>query len=254
VHERPADRGGDGGPGAVPVFVAVLCGIAAISYSSWILGVFLNPGSGVRDGYVSELSANDQPYHTIFAAGDFMTGALTIVVASTALARLRRRPAAVIGWLALLLFGVGAIGDAVFTLDCAPSLDTGCALRERAAHVSLSHQLHALTSSIVIFAGVAAVLALSMAARRYGWWPALARWGRVLAVAEAGCAVATLVLMLRGESLGLAQRLQISILCLALFVIAWALLVERGTGTTAPASAERTRAVVAAGAQAGERV
>jgi hypothetical protein len=232
------------------VSTAVLCGVAAISYSSWVLGVFLSPGSDVRHGYVSELSANDQPHHSVFSAGDFITGALAIVVAGTALARLRRRPPAVAGWIALLLFGVGAIGDAVFPLDCAPSLDTGCALRERAAQVSFSHQFHALTSSVVIFAGVTAVLALSLAARRYGWWPALARWGRALAVAEGGCAVATLVLMLRGESLGLAQRLQISILSLALFVIAWALLAERGRGA-APARVGRPREGVAAGARAG---
>jgi hypothetical protein len=113
-------------------------------------------------------------------------------------------------------------------MDCAPSMDTGCALRERAEQVSFSHQFHSVTSSVVIFSGIVAILALSLAARRYGWWPALARWGWMLAIAEACCAVATLVLMLLGQWLGLAQRIQVTILCLALFVIAWALLAERG--------------------------
>jgi hypothetical protein len=211
----------------VPVFAGILCGIAAISYSSWVLEVFLDPGIDVRDGYVSELSATDQPYSVVFRAGDLVTGALAIVVASTALVRLRRRPPAVTGWVALLLFGLGAIGDSVFAMDCAPNMDTGCALRERVAQVSFSHQFHALTSGVVVVAGIAAVLALSLAARRYGWWPALARWGWMLAAADAACAVATLALMLAGEPLGLAQRLQISFFCLALLVIAWALLAER---------------------------
>jgi hypothetical protein len=236
VRGRQDDRG----PGAVPVFVGVLCVVAAISYSSWVLETFLSPGIDFLDGYVSELSANDQPYHNVFSGGDFITGVLAIIVAGTALLRLRRRPLTVIGWICLLLFGIGAIGDAVFSMDCAPSMDTGCALRERAGQVSFSHQFHAVTSSLVIFAGIVAILALSLAARRYGWWPALARWGWVLAIAEACFAVATLILMLLGVWLGLAQRIEITILCLALFVIAWALLAERGRDT-AERPSTRTR-------------
>jgi hypothetical protein len=228
------------GPGTVPRFVGVLGLVAAISYSSWVLEMFLSPGIDVFDGYVSELSANDQPYHLIFSGGDLITGVLTIVVAVTALVRLRRSPLAVTGWACLLSFGVWAIGDAVFSMDCAPSMDTGCALRERAEQVSFSHEFHNVTSSMVIVSGIAAILALSLAARRYGWWPALARWGWMLAIAEAVLAVATLVLMLIGEWLGLAQRLQITILCLALLVIAWALLAERGTIPAEEPVRERT--------------
>jgi hypothetical membrane protein len=207
--------------------IGVFQAIAAVSYSSWVLEIFLSPHIDVFDGYVSELSARDQPYHLVFSAGDFITGVLTIVVAVTALLRLRRRPLAVAGWAFLLSFGIWAIGDSVFSMDCAPSLDTACALRERAGQVSFSHEFHDVTSSMVIFSGIAAILLLSIAARRYGWWPALARWGWPLAIAEAGLAIATLALMLAGRWLGLAQRVQITILCLALFVIAWALLADR---------------------------
>jgi hypothetical membrane protein len=210
--------------------VGIIQAIAAVSYSSWVLEIFLSPHIDVLDGYVSELSARDQPYHLVFSAGDFITGVLTIMVAVTALLRLRRRPLAVTGWIFLLSFGIWAIGDSVFAMDCAPSLDTACALRERADKVSFSHQFHDVTSSMVIFCGIAAILMLSIAARRYGWWPALARWGWLLAIAEAGLAIATLALMLAGRWLGLAQRVQITILCLALFVIAWALLAGRRRG------------------------
>lgn len=218
--------------------IGVFQAIAAVSYSSWVLEIFFNPHIDVFDGYVSELSARDQPYHLLFGAGDFITGVLTIVVAGAALLRLRRRPLAVTGWAFLLSFGIWAIGDSVFSMDCAPSLDTACALRERAGKVSFSHEFHDVTSSMVIFSGIAAILMLSIAARRYGWWPALARWGWPLAIAEAGLAIATLALMLVGRWLGLAQRVQISILCLALFVIAWALLADRrraGAGDLADA-------------------
>jgi hypothetical protein len=248
VGERAARRR----PGVVPLVVGVLGVIAAVSYSSWVLEMVLNPHLDVFDGYVSELSARDQPHHLVFSAGDFVTGVLTIVVAGTSLIRLCRRPLAVTGWFFLLSFGGWAIGDSVFSMDCAPSMDTGCALRERAGKVSFSHQFHDVTSSMVIFCGIAAILVLSMAARRYGWWPALARWGWVLAITEAGLAVATLALMLTGEGLGLAQRAQITILCLALLVIAWALLAERGRGEgqaappAAPPSARRADAGTAA--------
>jgi hypothetical membrane protein len=217
--------------------------IAAITYSSWVLEVFLNPHLDVLDGYVSELSARDQPYHLVFSAGDLITGVLTIVIAATALARLRRRPLAVAGWIFLLSFGGWAIGDSVFSMDCAPSVDTTCALRERADKVSFSHQFHEVTSSMVIFSGIAAILVLSVAARRYGWWPTLARWGRPLAITEAGLALLTLALMLTGQWLGLAQRVQVSILALALFVIAWALLTEEPRrGSPGTRQARRTPA------------
>jgi hypothetical protein len=163
----------------------VLAAVAGVSYTAWILEFLLSPDIDVVDGYVSELSARGQPYRLVFSAGDFTTGVLTVGVALAALLMLRRRPWAVAGWSALGLFGLWAIGDSVFSMDCAPSIDTTCALRERADQVSFSHQFHSVTSSLVIFFGIAALLALSIAARRYGWWPALARWGWLLALTEA---------------------------------------------------------------------
>jgi hypothetical protein len=215
------------GPGVLPGFVVVIAAVAGVSYTAWILEFLLSPNIDVVDGYVSELSARDQPYHLVFSAGDFITGVLTIGVAMAALLMLRRRPWAVIGWTSLLLFGVWAIGDSLFSMDCAPSIDTTCALRERAERVSFSHQFHSVTSSLVIFFGIAALLALSIAARRYGWWPVLAHWGWLLALTQTVVTLGTLVLMYLGVWLGLAQRLQISVLCLGLLVIAWALNVDR---------------------------
>lgn len=215
------------GPGVVPVHVIVLAAVAAITYATFLLENALSPRLDFFNGYVSELSAVDQPFHYVYSAGDFVTGNLLITVALSALRRLSRRPLAAAGWAFLGLFGVCAIGDASFPLDCAPSLETWCALRERSEHVSFSHEFHAVTSSAVIVCGVAALLLLSLAARRYGWWPALARWGWLLALAETVCALGTLVAMYLGQWLGLVQRVQISVLCLGLLVIAWALYAAR---------------------------
>ncbi|TYB46156.1 DUF998 domain-containing protein [Actinomadura chibensis] len=212
-----------GGPGIVPVRVIVLAAVAGVSYATFLLENLLSPKLDFLNGYVSELSAVDQPFHAVYSAGDFVTGVLSILVALETLRRLSRRPLATAGWAFLGLFGVCAIGDASFPLDCAPSLETWCALRERSGHVSFSHEFHSVTSSAVIVCGVAALLLLSLAARRYGWWPALARWGWLLALAETVLALGTLVAMYMGQWLGIVQRAQISVLCLGLLVIAWAL-------------------------------
>lgn len=214
-------------PGTVPPIVAGLAGVAAVTYSSWVLGFLFRPELDWVDGYVSELSAGDQPLNWVFGGGDLVTGVLMIFVACVALMRLERRPWAVAGWVALVSFGVWAIGDALFDMDCAPSLDTTCALRERAGLLSFSHTFHSVTSTGVISSGVVSLLCLSIAARRYDWWPAMARWGWLLALIETAAAAGTVFLLWKGFGGGLVQRLQITVLCAGLFVIAWTLRPER---------------------------
>ncbi|SFQ33330.1 MULTISPECIES: DUF998 domain-containing protein [Actinomadura] len=221
------DSDGRDGPGVVPMRVIALAAVAAVTYATFVLENLLSPKLDFFNGYVSELSAVDQPFHLVYSAGDLATGVLSIMVATGTLRRLTRRPLATAGWTFLGLFGVCAIGDASFPLDCAPSLETWCALRERSEHVSFSHEFHSVTSSAVIVCGVAALLLLSLAARRYGWWPALARWGWLLALAETVLALGTLVAMYLGQWLGVIQRAQISVLCLGLLTIAWALYADR---------------------------
>ncbi|REE96318.1 DUF998 domain-containing protein [Thermomonospora umbrina] len=225
---------GSTGPDGVPRYAGVLAAVAGLSYGTFLLGHRLNPDLDVVNGYVSELAAVNQPFSALFGTGDLVTGTCAAAVAALAL---HRRPRAVLtraGWGFLLLFGVCAIGDAVFPLDCAPSLETWCALRERAGQVSFSHGFHAVTSSLVIVFGVLALFTLSLDARRRGRWPSLARWGAVLAVAEAVCGVATLLFMIRGSWLGLMQRIQIGILCAGLLVIAWALCTDRPAPSSRP--------------------
>ncbi|MBE1531425.1 DUF998 domain-containing protein [Actinomadura algeriensis] len=220
------ERAGDG-PGAAPRYMVVLACAAAVCYASFLLEHLFSPQLDAVNGYVSELSAADQPFRFVYGGGDALTGVMTLTIVVGALRRLRRRPLATAGWTFLGAFGVGAIGDAVFPLDCAPSLQTGCALRERSEHVSFSHTFHSFTSSAVIFCGVAALLLLSLAARRYGWWPPLARWGWLLALTESVFALGTLAAMYHGQWLGIVQRFQIAILCLGLLTIAWALHADR---------------------------
>ncbi|GLW63829.1 hypothetical protein Arub01_20730 [Actinomadura rubrobrunea] len=215
----------------VPAFAVALAGLAAVAYSTFLLEHLLSPDIDVVNSYVSELSAVDQPYHAVYSGGDFVTGVLTIAVALVALRGTPRAGPglrwAVTGWILLALFGLCAVGDAVFPLDCAPSLESGCALRERSGNVSFSHEFHAVTSSLVIAFGVAALAALAVAARRHGRWPALARWGLPLAAVETALALATMAAMVEGRWLGIIQRGQIAVLVLGLLTVTWALVQER---------------------------
>lgn len=227
---------------SLPFYAGIFATVAGISYSAWVLEFPLGGRVDPVDGYVSELSAVDQPWHWLFSAGDLITGILTIAVAVICLGCLEHRRWNLLGWGFLLAFGISAVGDAIFSMDCAPSTDTACALRERAGLVSFSHEFHDVTSSAVIAFGIAALLALGISARRYRPWSALAHWGPLLAAAEAITALATLVLMYFGVWLGLVQRMQITILCAGLLLIGWQLC---SLGEPLPQRRERSSAAPA---------
>ncbi len=211
----------------MPVIVAVAAGVAGASYASWVLQFALNPGLDPVNGYVSELSASDQPFHWLFAAGDLLAGLLTIAVAAVVLHLGAQRAWALAGWVALIAFGVFSIADSLFAMDCAPNSDTTCALRERAGHVSFAHNFHMVTSTCAVTAGIIGLIALTVAARRYHRWPVIARWGWPLMIVETVTALATLPLMYFGLLLGVVERVQVSVISLWLFVIAGELYAER---------------------------
>jgi hypothetical protein len=204
----------------VPAFAWLLAALAGITYGSWVLQFVINPALDPVNGYVSELSASDQPYHYLFAAGDFVSGLLTVIVVVVVLRRVHPRGYALAGWLALVVFGVFSIADSLFAMDCAPNSDTTCALRERAGKVSFAHQFHSVTSVCAVTAGIVSLIALTIAARRHRRWPVFARWSWLLLVVETVAAVTTLPLMYFGVLLGVIERVQVAMLSLWLFVIA----------------------------------
>ncbi|MFI6283471.1 DUF998 domain-containing protein [Streptomyces sp. NPDC051018] len=200
---------------------AVLIALGALAYTAWLLEVVVSTGLDPVRTYVSELAAADQPLGGLFRATDLTAGVLVLAGAVWALTRAPRRPWALIGWGGVTLFGAATAVDSRLPLSCAPTADPECAARETAGLVPATHTAHAVSSSLAMTGALIGIIGLTAAARRYGWWPELARFGPALVVLELLATVWTLSAVAAFEaghgtwSLGAGQRLQV------LFVAVW---------------------------------
>ncbi|MFD9610110.1 DUF998 domain-containing protein [Streptomyces sp. NPDC059083] len=144
----------------------------------------------------------------------------------------RRRPWLLTGWVALAVFGAATAVDSRLPLSCAPTADPACAARETAGLVPATHTAHAVSSGLAMTGALVALVALTVAARRYGRWPALARTGPVLVALELAATAWTLAAVAAFEagrgiwSLGAGQRLQVLLVAVWLAVLAVSLLRE----------------------------
>ncbi|MFE7583082.1 DUF998 domain-containing protein [Streptomyces gardneri] len=248
-------------PGKVTKAAAVLLGLGALAYTSWVLEVLVQTGLDPIRTYVSELAAADQPLGGLFRATDLVAGLLVLAGALTALAASRgprsprrsqssRRPRsprpsrstprprpherwALGGWIALAVFGAATAVDSRLPLSCAPIADPECAARETAGLVPATHTAHAVSSSLAVTGAIAAMIALTVAARRYGRWRPLARTGPALVVLELAATAWTLAAVAAFEAgkgtwaLGAGQRLQVLLVAVWLAVLAASLVRER---------------------------
>ncbi|MFD3873532.1 DUF998 domain-containing protein [Streptomyces sp. NPDC058623] len=234
-------RHGSNGPSAPSAWpVAGFIGLGAAAYTAWVLEVVLSTGLNPVETYVSELAAQDQPLGGLFRATDFTAGLLVLVGGLLALARLvrypeSRRPWAVIGWAGVTLFGAATAADAWLPLSCAPTVDPECAARETAGLVPATHQAHAVSSSLAMTGALTGIVALTIAARRYGWFAPLARYGPALVVLELLATAWTLTaiaMFTAGHgnwALGAGQRLQVLLVALWLGLLAYSVHRERRT-------------------------
>jgi hypothetical protein len=219
---------------------AALIGLGAATYTAWVLEVVLATGLNPIETYVSELAAQDQPLGGLFRATDFTAGLLVLAGAALALVRTLRTPAvrrpwALAGWGGLALFGAATAADAWLPLSCKPTVDPECAARETAGLVPATHQAHAVSSSLAMCGALLGIVALTVAARRYGWWPPVARTGPYLVAVELAATVWTLAAIAmfsagRGTwALGAGQRLQVLLVAVWLGLLSYAIFRERRT-------------------------
>ncbi|KQX13050.1 hypothetical protein ASC82_10595 [Streptomyces sp. Root431] len=221
-------------PGKVPAratrAAALLLALGALAYTAWLLEVLVRTGLDPVRTYVSELAAADQPLGGLFRATDLAAGLLVLAGALAGLAATRRHgPWALGGWIALAVFGAATVADSRLPLSCAPTADPECAARETAGLVPATHLAHAVSSSLAMTGALAAMIALTVAARRYGHWRPLARTGPALVVLELAATAWTLAAVAAFEagkgtwSLGAGQRLQVLLVAMWLAVLAGSL-------------------------------
>ncbi|GGQ11188.1 DUF998 domain-containing protein [Streptomyces virginiae] len=220
--------------------VALLIGLAGAAYTAWVLEVVLSTGLNPIETYVSELAAQDQPLGGLFRATDFTAGLLAFAGGLLALVRLlkyaeSRRLWAVVGWAGITLFGAATAADAWLPLSCTPTADPECAARETAGLVPATHQAHAVSSTLAMTGALVGLVALTVAARRYGWFAPLARYGPALVAMELLATAWTLSAIAmftagRGTwALGAGQRLQVLLVAIWLGLLAHSVHKERRT-------------------------
>ncbi len=102
-------------------WAATLIGVAAVLYSSWPLGFWLNP-SAMRSGLASELGAFGQPYNWFFIAADVVSGMLLLAATVLLQRYLKLKSWARVTMVLLSIYGICGAVDAVLPLQCLPSL------------------------------------------------------------------------------------------------------------------------------------
>lgn len=152
--------------------IAGLLVAGAVLYSSWVLAFFLDSGAGALEGFASQLAATDQRYGIVYRSGDLLTGIVLVAAAGLGLTITPRRFLTAVGWAGLGVFAIGTIADSRLPLRCSrPECE--------AVQVPLTHQWHALTSTVSVTAAVVSAIAFIVAivvyrAPRTMWWSGVA--------------------------------------------------------------------------------
>ena len=137
-------------------FLSVL---TVLTYNTWLMWRPLNGNAKIFNGYLSELSASDQPHNLVFRAGDLITAIIVLAMGLRALWLWRRRNALAdqghgtrsgrwwaVAAAGLLIFGTTTFLDAFFAMDCSPTLSASCKVLEETGQLSVAHYAHTFTS------------------------------------------------------------------------------------------------------------
>lgn len=190
--------------------------LGAVLYSNWLLECVFTRTLPDPDLYISELAAADQPYGEWFRACDLAAAVVLLVATTAALIVVGGTQWTRRGWFALGVFAVAtALDSTVWRLVCAPSSDAACKARESSNAVPIGHQLHWLSSGVVLAAALASLLAFVVADRREGAPTRVRRLGLFMLVALAGTAIATGIAILVDSAdvigvVGVAQRAELA--------------------------------------------
>ncbi|RRQ27806.1 DUF998 domain-containing protein [Rhodococcus sp. Eu-32] len=206
--------------------------LAGVLYSAWVAEFFLDTGLDPTNSFLSELDAADQPYKRFFSTADLLTGILLIASSGMGLWFLVKRRLTTIGWIALGVFGAATIADSQLPIECVPANDPNCPVEPSGLFPQL-HHIHALTSTIAVFAVFTAMIAFTVAAFRHRILPVMRTFGTaVVAITSLSTAWLLIADNLPGDwGLGIAQRVQVTGMSLFLVVLGFAVLGRKAART-----------------------
>jgi hypothetical protein len=219
------ERVGDGGGRRLRhTWVSTGLVLAAVLYSAWLLEFPLHLGVDSVRAYASELAAVTRVGHRMFMGADLTAGLIAVaaawwmLVTSRPMSTLNR-----VGWIALVIFGLGTGVDALLPLPCAPHADKGCAAREAANQLPISDALHLVSSSLTIGALLVTIVCFTVTTARQ-------TAARVAGLAITGLSIMTTLWTVvevvvddtfrEYEFVGLAQRFQLLALAAGMCFIA----------------------------------
>ncbi|SDB79932.1 Protein of unknown function [Raineyella antarctica] len=143
----------------------VLAVAFALTYNNWVLWP-LNGDPRVLAGFLSELGAATQPFHTVFRNLDILAGLLLLVTIAWGRHRWAGRlaPPRVTRWVVVLLtvFAVGAITDASVPMTCSATLDPGCPTFVDPRDWPLNQWAHSIVSVVLESALVASMALVAL--------------------------------------------------------------------------------------------
>ena len=203
--------------------IGALLLLGAAAYTAWVLEDFLVARLHPVHGSVGEPAAQHRPLGGIFRATDLVAGLAVLGGCVIALVRLPAGPRRlrVAGWVPLALFGAAT---------AVPALPAA----------------HGVTGPLAVLCALAGLVTLTVAARRYGCLPRLARIGPYLVAAELGATVWTLASVAALEAwrvrwaLGAGQRAQVALIAAWLAVLGTSVVhANRAGGPEGPPSGPR---------------
>lgn len=202
--------------------------VGGLAYADWTLQLALPIQASLATSYVSELSANGQPFALTFRNIDAIGGVLSILGAAGAWFLTRRWGSI---WSALALLGVSGILEAMSPMRCVITFAAACSPPVAQSLMVTVFNTHAWVSVLQTMSYFFLIVAGSLAARRLGS-PQL-RW-RFLTVVGAlaliisvieGAITAELLLGAGDSILGLVQRAEVTLTALWLALAPACLLV-----------------------------
>jgi len=197
------------------VAVGLLLLLAAITYSAWLLVLFLPTGLSLVDGYVSELGASGQRFQALFRETDMISGAALMVSAPLLMRVLPSGWGGKIVACSVLVFGLTVLLGAIFSLDCASSMSELCRQQVESGEVSPAHHVHVVSSvfaDISIFTAILGAQAVAFGRSRHLL--------RVVAVIVAVTGLDIVMLDSRGPGHGVGLILEIQLVVVGATMLA----------------------------------